>query len=162
MPRPAINTWPCPPTTRSTSSACRTETLVISPKMSIYQSNRTVRPIVRGWMVPAARPVPVAVYFPVFALLITELFGPVNVNAAFRLVNCTSLNTLYAWSCSLMQPFLRPASVIGTRRDSVMSHSCQADCRRLPTPLFPMQPMFPYGWGTLAEARLNCAWPGHG
>ena len=59
-------------------------------------------------MVPAARPVPVAVYFPVFALLITELFGPVNVNAAFRLVNCTSLNTLYAWSCSLMPLFLRP------------------------------------------------------
>ena len=29
----------------------------------------------RGVIVPAARAVPVAVYLPVFALLITELFG---------------------------------------------------------------------------------------
>jgi hypothetical protein len=36
-------------------------------------------------MVPAARPVPVATYFPVFGLLITELFGPVNTKSAFRL-----------------------------------------------------------------------------
>jgi hypothetical protein len=41
-------------------------------------------PRIRGAIVPAATPVPVAVYFPVFALLITELFGPVKVYDAPR------------------------------------------------------------------------------
>src|SRR4051794_4177104 len=90
-----------------------------------YQSNRTVRLIIRGAIVPAARPSPVAVYLPVLAFEFTELFVPVNVNDAFMLVNCTSLNTLNAWSCSLTPLFFRPANVTGNRRESVMSHSCQ-------------------------------------
>ena len=81
-----------------------------------YQSNRTVRPIIRGAIVPAARPSPVAVYLPVLAFEFTELFVPVNVNDAFMLVNCTSLNTLNAWNCSLMPLFFRPANVTGKRR----------------------------------------------
>ena len=89
-----------------------------------YQSRRTVIPRIRGAIVPAATPVPVDTYFPVFALLITELFVPVKVNAAFMLVNCTSLNTLYAWSWNLIPLFRRPARVIGKRRDRVMSQEC--------------------------------------
>jgi hypothetical protein len=45
-----------------------------------YQSKRTVKPSVRGWIVPAARLLPpLATYFPVSALLLIELFGPVKV-----------------------------------------------------------------------------------
>ena len=65
---------------------------------SCYQSNRTVSAMTRGVIVPAARVVPVAVYLPVLALVFTEFsgwpVGVVYVNDAFRLVNCTSLNTL--------------------------------------------------------------------
>src|SRR5207245_3809811 len=99
-----------------------------------YQSSRTVRPIVRGWMVPADRLLPPDdTYFPVVALLFTELFGPVKTNAASSVVNCTSLNTLYAWSCSLIPEFFRPPIEIGKRRESVRSHSCQVGLRRIPT-----------------------------
>jgi hypothetical protein len=49
---------------------------------------------VRGAIVPAARPSPLATYFPVLALEFCQLLAPVNVYDAFMFVNCTSLNTL--------------------------------------------------------------------
>ncbi len=64
----------------------------------IYQSSRTVKAMTRGVIVPAARVVPLAVYLPVLALVFDEFSGApagvVKVNDAFKLVNCTSLNTL--------------------------------------------------------------------
>ena len=52
----------------------------------------------RGVIVPAASVEPDAVYLPVLALVFTEFngwpAGVVSVNDAFKLVNCTSLNTL--------------------------------------------------------------------
>src|SRR5262245_62099997 len=110
-----------------------------------YQSNRTVRLIIRGAIVPAARPLPDATYLPVFALLFTELFVPVKLYVAFMLVNCTSLNTLNACSCSFTPLFLRPMNVTGNRRDSVTSHSCQVGWRRIPTGVLPKLPTLPFG-----------------
>src|ERR1700754_2706723 len=130
--------------------------------VTTYQSSRTVKPSTLGAIVPAASPLPVAVYFPVFALLSTELFGPVNVNAAFRLVNCTSLNTLYAWSWNLMPLLARPPRLSGNRRDNVMSHSCHVGCLRIPTGLLPKLPTRPLGAGILNAARLKCGWSANG
>src|SRR3954469_21876910 len=126
------------------------------PVRFAYQSNRTVNPIVRGAIVPAARPSPVGVYFPVFAFEFCELFGPVNVYDAFMLVNCTSLNTLKAWNCSLRPLFFRPMNVIGNRRARVMSHSCQVGWRRMPTGVLPKLPTFPFGCAIAKAATLKC------
>src|SRR5437899_10491175 len=126
------------------------------PSAFYYQSNLTVSPIVRGWIVPAAKLLPpAAVYFPVVALLFTELFGPVKTNAASSVVNCTSLNTLYAWSCSLIPEFFRPPIETGKRRESVRSHSCQVGLRRIPTGLLPKFPTLPVGCGILNAAGLK-------
>ena len=80
-------------TTKSPGGQCDAPRLKFNAR-AFYQSNRTVSPIVRGAMVPAASPVPVATYLPVFTFVFCELFGPVNVKLASMLVNCTSLNTL--------------------------------------------------------------------
>src|SRR5262245_14047573 len=121
----------------------------------VYQSNRIVKPSVRGWIVPAARLLPpVATYLPVLALLLMELFGPVKLKVAFSVVNCTSLKRLYAWSCSLTPAFLRVPTA--KRRDTVTSHSCHVGLRRIPIGLLPKFPRLPLGDGIRNAARLKC------
>ena len=125
-----------------------------------YQSTRACNAMMRGAMVPAARPVPVATYLPVLALLFTEFNGApagvVKVYDAFMLVNCTSLNTLKASIRSLIPLFRRPARLMGKRRDRVRSNSCHVGWRRMRTPLLPKFPMLPFGWGMRNAARLKC------
>ena len=103
---------------------------------------------------PAARLLPDCTYFPVFVFEFCELFAPVNVYVAFRLVNCVSLNTLYAWTCTLSPAFFRPMALTGNRRDSVRSHWCHVGLRRRRTGELPKLPMLPFGCGKTKAATL--------